>query len=75
MPAHGSPYLDTAITVVDLAEVRKQGAGDAAARAIKDLSKAQVVGFWVHLDADVLDDTIMPAVDYRMPGGVSLESS
>lgn len=22
-------------------------------------------GFWTHLDADVLDDSIMPAVDYR----------
>ena len=29
-------------------------------------------GFWVHVDADVLDDAIMPAVDYRMPGGLSL---
>jgi len=44
--AHGSQRIeDTAITVVDLAEVRKRGAGDAAARAIKDLSKAEVVGF------------------------------
>jgi arginase len=25
----------------------------------------------VHLDADVLDDLAMPAVDYRMPGGLS----
>jgi arginase len=24
----------------------------------------------VHLDADVLDDDIMPAVDYRLPGGL-----
>jgi arginase len=28
-------------------------------------------GFWIHLDADVLDDAIMPAVDYRLPGGLS----
>jgi arginase len=70
--AHGSQRIeDTAIRVVDLAEVRKRGAGDAALSAIKDLSKPEVVGFWAHLDADVLDDAIMPAVDYRMPGGVS----
>ena len=25
----------------------------------------------MHLDADVLDDAVMPAVDYRMPGGLS----
>ena len=70
--AHGSQRIeDTAIRVVDLAEVRKRGAGDAALSAIKDLSKPEVVGFWAHLDADVLDDAVMPAVDYRMPGGVS----
>ena len=28
-------------------------------------------GYWIHLDADVLDDRIMPAVDYRMPNGLS----
>jgi len=29
------------------------------------------LGFWIHLDADVLDDLIMPAVDYRLPGGLT----
>jgi arginase family enzyme len=24
----------------------------------------------IHLDADVLDDAAMPAVDYRLPGGL-----
>ena len=27
-------------------------------------------GFWIHLDADVLHDDVMPAVDYRMPDGL-----
>ena len=30
-------------------------------------------GIWIHLDADVLDDRVMPAVDYRLPGGLSWE--
>jgi hypothetical protein len=30
-----------------------------------------VDGFWIHLDADVLDDAIMSAVDSRQPGGLS----
>ena len=69
---HGSQRIeDTAIRVIDLAEVHKRGAGNAAASAIEDLAKMEVVGFWIHLDADVLDDSIMPAVDYRMPGGLS----
>jgi arginase len=28
-------------------------------------------GFWIHLDADVLDDALMPAVDSRQPGGLT----
>jgi arginase len=28
-------------------------------------------GFWIHFDTDVLDDNINPAVDYRIPGGLS----
>ena len=31
-------------------------------------------GFWVHVDADVLNDDIMPAVDSRAPGGLSYEA-
>jgi arginase family enzyme len=26
--------------------------------------------FWIRFDADVLDDSIIPAVDYRLPGGL-----
>ena len=72
--AHGSQRIeDTAIRVVDIADIRRRGAGDATLRALENLSRPEVNGFWVHLDADVLDDAIMPAVDYRMPGGLSWE--
>ena len=72
--AHGSQRIeDTAITVIDFAEVRKCGAGEVTYRAIEDLCRPEIVGIWVHLDADVLDDAVMPAVDYRMPGGLSWE--
>jgi arginase len=72
--AHGSQRIeDTAIGVVDLADVRRHGEGDAILRAIEVLSRPELIGYWVHLDADVLDDAVMPAVDYRMPGGLSWE--
>ena len=29
----------------------------------------------MHLDVDVLDDAIMPAVDYRHPGGLSWDEA
>ena len=32
--------------------------------------KDDLVGFWIHLDVDVLDEVIMPAVDYHLDGGL-----
>jgi arginase len=72
--AHGSQRIeDSAIGLLDLAEVRKRGMVEAIQHAIQTLSQPELAGFWVHLDADVLDDAVMPAVDYRMPGGLSWE--
>lgn len=69
--AHGSQRIeDTAIHMLDLAAVRSLGIARAAADAVGRLSAPSLQGFWIHLDADVLDDAIMPAVDYRMPDGL-----
>ena len=67
----GSPDVrQTAMHVFDLAEVRRLGAAEAARRGLAALVANGVDGFWIHLDADVLNDEVMPAVDYRMPGGL-----
>ena len=62
--------LRTGITVWDLAAVRSMGPAEAAARAVGRLGENGVDWFWVHLDADVLDDAVMPAVDSPQPGGL-----
>jgi arginase len=49
------------------------GASRAAGAAVRALARDELAGFWVHLDADVLDDALMPAVDYRLAGGLSFE--
>jgi arginase len=51
--------------------VRALGIAAAASQAVAILRKNQLEKFWIHLDADVLDDAIMPAVDYRLAGGLS----
>jgi arginase len=56
--------------VFDLANVRTVGAKEAAKLAVERL---EAEGFWIHLDADVLDDRVMPAVDYRLEDGLSFE--
>lgn len=69
---HGSQRVeDTAIVMTDLAALRQQGAAEAARLALDRLCDPALDGFWIHLDADVVDDAVMPAVDYRMPDGLS----
>jgi arginase len=62
---------ETAIHRFPLDAVRSTTVADAAGKAATLLRAPQVEGIWIHLDADVLDDRIMPAVDYRLPGGLS----
>ncbi len=61
----------TEITVWDLQEVRALGAAEAGSRAVEKMEAGGVEGFWIHLDADVLDEDVMPAVDSRQPDGLS----
>jgi arginase len=68
----GSQPLPGALLALDLAAVRVVGAAAAAERALAHLTRPGAPDhFWVHVDADVLDDEVMPAVDYRQPGGLS----
>jgi arginase len=61
---------DTPIAVLDLTAVRDRGAERAARDGLERLDRPDLDGFWIHLDCDVLDDAVMPAVDYRLEGGL-----
>jgi arginase len=65
--------LQTPMTLFDAAELRRLGAEEVAGRALATLAGRGVEGFWIHLDADVLDPGIMPAVDTPEPGGLAWE--
>ncbi|MFK0254918.1 arginase family protein [Streptomyces sp. NPDC090445] len=67
----GMQPLPDGLYAVDLDGVRAVGAAAAARRAVYRLTGGSAAGYWVHLDADVLDDAVMPAVDYRLPGGLA----
>lgn len=68
---YGSPDVrQTAMHVLDLADVRRLGPAAAARQGLAALETKGLEGFWIHLDADVLHDDVMPAVDYRMPDGL-----
>jgi len=61
---------ETAMHVFDLEQVRQLGITAAAERGIRKLGQNSVEGIWLHLDADVLNDDLMPAVDYRLADGL-----
>jgi arginase len=68
---YGSQPLPPGLRAFSLTQVRSFGAGNAAREAIAHVSGHSSRGYWIHFDADVLDDAIMPAVDYRIPGGLT----
>jgi arginase len=70
---HGCQPLPADLLVVDRDRVRRLGAGVAAREAVSYLTRdgGPEDGFWIHIDADVLDETIMQAVDDPRPDGLS----
>jgi arginase len=70
---YGSQPLPPTVLALDLQEVRRLGVKQAAQRAVEHLTAADrpTQGFFIHLDSDVVSDALMPAVDYRIPDGLS----
>jgi arginase len=46
--------------------------GETAGSALERVARRGLDGFWIHVDADVLNPEIMPAVDSPEPGGPGL---
>jgi len=69
----GLSIYDTDIEVFDLPKIREMGFEAAVDEAVSLVTRDDLDGFFVHVDCDVVDDAVMPAVDYRSPGGLSFE--
>jgi arginase len=67
----GSQPLPPAIRAFDLPSVRRSGVEVAARLAVRQLSRPELDGFFIHIDADCLSDEVMPAVDYRLADGLT----
>lgn len=68
---YGSQPLPKELKAIDFPAARAAGIEAAAREAVDHLTREELDGFLIHLDADCLDDAIMPAVDFRVPGGLS----
>ena len=58
------------MTAFPLDRIRTEGIGQAAAAAVTRL-EGSGLGFWIHVDVDVLSPDWMPAVDSPDPGGMT----
>jgi arginase len=54
---------DTDVTVVDRSEIGRRGADVVAGAALEHLRRRAVDAAWLHVDVDILDGSVMPAVD------------
>jgi arginase len=54
-------------------DIRRNGAESVARVALSRLESAELNGFWMHIDADILDPSVMPAVDSPDPNGLTVD--
>ncbi len=69
---HAALAASEVLDIPDAALVER-GSDEVAASAVARLTSARLKGFWIHLDADVINPTDMPAVDSPEPGGPTLD--
>jgi arginase len=76
---HAEPwYGHTALAasaIQDLpgAELQELGYAEAGRRTLDQLTSPGIQGFWIHVDADVLDAEVMSAVDSPQAGGPDIQ--
>jgi arginase len=56
-----------------LDELRRTGMAATGQAIATQIARSGVTGAWIHIDVDVLDDAVMPAVDSRQAGGLSYD--
>src|SRR5262245_19405458 len=57
--------------VLPSSQIRQQGVERVARKILDVADRADLDGYWIHLDVDILDPSVMPAVDSPDSGGLS----
>lgn len=70
-PYYGQDAM-RALPILDIpdATVRSQSVEHTARQALERVTRPELQGFWVHIDADAIDPRDVPAVDSPTPGGL-----
>lgn len=66
---------ETNIKCFSLAAIEISGLKKTTHEILNHISTLKTDGFWIHFDTDVLNDSINPAVDYRIAGGLQFEEA
>jgi len=66
-------FLGAAFERHPIEDVRAKGIAASMREALQRLESQDLRGFWIHVDVDVLDPKLMPAVDSLDPGGLTFE--
>lgn len=67
------PIKNSEIPYVDINQLRAIGCTETSKQFLQMANKEHLDGFFIHLDVDVLNNEIMPAVDSPQDGGLSYE--
>lgn len=70
---YAAEVQQTGMTTIHAAQLQQEGATQVAHIALETLRQRPIQGYWIHLDADVLDPALMPAVDTPAPGGLTFQ--
>lgn len=62
---------ETAILDLPYDTIQERGIGWTSAAVLERLARPDLKGFWIHVDADVLDPDVLPAVDSPAEGGLA----
>jgi arginase len=65
-------FYRSKIDIFEAEQIRAKGAATCARQALARVGRSELGGFWIHLDADVLNKSVMPAVDSPNDGGITV---
>ncbi len=71
--AYVKAILDSHVHYTSLDALRQEGIVHSIAHFLKMIREKGLDGFWIHIDVDVLNDDLMPAVDSRQPDGLTYD--
>jgi arginase len=66
---------NTLIKCFDLERIAVKGLDNILDEILRLIHAADLDGYWLHFDTDVVSDEENPAVDYRLPGGLTFKEA